>query len=107
MARAELKGKQRARGSDASNQEQDPPSDSGHQRPSSTSQQAKQLKRSHVRANDDEEEDEEQDGNEAEWTAEEKARRERRTRADYRKLQLEIEGRSKCVSFGAGTGLVR
>lgn len=111
MSRSDPKGKQRARDSDTSDQDHDPPSDSGHQRPSSTSQQAKKSKRTHSRGNGDEEEDsltlEDRLDNEADWTPEEKARRERKTRADYRKLQLEIEGTSKRVQVGTGVGLVR
>jgi hypothetical protein len=113
MSRSDPKGKQRAPDSDTSDPDpdHDPPSDSGHQRPSSTSQQAKKSKRTHSRADGDEEEDsltlEDRLDNEADWTPEEKARRERKTRADYRKLQLEIEGTWKRVRMGEGVGLVR
>lgn len=104
------KGKGRAVDSDNSDQEQDPGSDSGHQRPSSTSQPTNKSKsKSQLRAALDEEGEvrptlAEHLDNEANWTPEEKAKRERKTRADYRKLQLEIEGKSKRVGNGPRLG---
>lgn len=90
MSRSD-KGKQRAQDSDNSDPDLDLNSDSATQRPNKKS-------KSQSQAREDEDEDEvmptlaEQLDNEADWTPEEKAKRERKTRADYRKLQLEIEG---------------
>jgi len=96
MSRSQAKGKQRAPDSDASNDAQQLTAQPSRNQ-GSTSSRHNNPSKSDSRVSLQDEEAQlslaEHINNEAGWTPEEKARRERKTRADYRKLQLEIEGR--------------